>query len=359
MQDKKPEEKKRIYSSMFVKMFIAFILIGLIPLLLTGQILYMRLSSSVEEVMISNASQMAVNMGKNVSDLIGKYDDITQSLYDYTSDDYLYFYELLDDTELEEEERERQITNILYNIMNMDRSIQNVRFIYDKIYNVSRDSTKNMDIRKVLDAQWKPREEDLNSLYIMPTHSESNYYYNSEEKVFTMARNYMDVSTMRTAGSRRMGTLYVDFDPSELEILEEGMDMGEDSEVVVADAKDGTVNIQQGFGEGDTEKPEHQRHSGSLGRRERGISDRRQHLCILQCRKYRLESTGKYQQAKYRRNVYGQRQVCSRDAGSRCADSCGVLRIFPLYQPSGQDVERRDGKDAKRRTGYPGRHPQP
>ena len=241
MQDKKPEEKKRIYSSMFVKMFIAFILIGLIPLLLTGQILYMRLSSSVEEVMISNASQMVVNMGKNVSDLIGKYDDITQSLYDYTSDDYLYFYELLDDTELEEEERERQITNILYNIMNMDRSIQNVRFIYDKIYNVSRDSTKNMDIRKVLDAQWKPREEDLNSLYIMPTHSESNYYYNSEEKVFTMARNYMDVSTMRTAGSRRMGTLYVDFDPSELEILEEGMDMGEDSEVVVADAKDGTV----------------------------------------------------------------------------------------------------------------------
>ena len=35
MQDKIPEEKKRIYSSMFVKILIAFILIGLIPLLLT------------------------------------------------------------------------------------------------------------------------------------------------------------------------------------------------------------------------------------------------------------------------------------------------------------------------------------
>ncbi len=241
MQNKKQTGKSHIYISMFAKMFIAFILIGLIPLLLTGQILYMRLSSGVEEVMISNASQMAVNMGKNVSDLIGKYDDITQSLYDYTSDDYLYFYELLDDKELEEEERERQITNVLYNILNMDRSIENVRFIYDKIYNVSRDSTKNMNIRKVLDAQWKPQEGELNSLYIMPTHSEINYYYNSEKKVFTMARNYMDVSTMHAARTRRMGTLYLDIDPSELEILEEGLNMGEDSEIIVVDESDGTI----------------------------------------------------------------------------------------------------------------------
>lgn len=241
MQNKKQAGKNRIYISMFAKMFIAFILIGLIPLLLTGQILYMRLSAGVEEVMVSNASQMAVNMGKNVSDLIGKYDDITQSLYDYTSVEYLYFYELLEDEQLGEEERNRQINNVLYNILNMDRSIENVRFIYDKIYNVSRDSTKNMNIRKVLDAQWKPQEGELNSLYIMPTHSESNYYYNSEEKVFTMARNYMDVSTMHTARTRRMGTLYLDIDPSELEILKEGLNMGEDSEIIVVDESDGTI----------------------------------------------------------------------------------------------------------------------
>ena len=241
MQSKKQAGKNRIYISMFAKMFIAFILIGLIPLLLTGQILYTRLSTGVEKVMVSSASQMAVNMGKNVSDLIGKYDDIAQSLYDYTSDDYLFFYELLEDQELEEEERERLITNVLYNILNMNRSIENVRFIYDKIYNVSRDSTKNLDTLKVLDAQWKPQEEELNNLYIMPTHSESNYYYNSEEKVFTMARNYMDVSTMHTARIRRMGTLYLDIDPSELEILEEGLNMGEDSEIIVVDENDGTI----------------------------------------------------------------------------------------------------------------------
>lgn len=244
--------KKRIYISMFAKMLIAFILLGLLPLLVTAQILYSRLSASVEEVMVSNASQMAVNMGKNVSDLIEKYDDITKSLYDYTSDEYLFFYELLNDEELDADERQRQISNILYNILNMDRSIQNVRFIYDRIYNVSRDSTKNINVRKALDAQWKAAEENFNDLYIMPTHTEGNYYYNSEELVFTMARNYMDVSTVRSAQSKRMGTLYVDFDPSEFRLLEEGLDMGNDGTVAVVDEVTGTVIYSR-----DTEKMTH------------------------------------------------------------------------------------------------------
>lgn len=233
--------RKNIYISMFAKMLIAFILIGLFPLLSVGQILYAELASSVENVMIKNAYQMAVNMGKNVSDVIEKYDNIAKYLYDYTSDEYTYFYELLEDEEIGEDEREQLVTDILYDMLNRERAIENIRFIYDKIYNASRDYTKNLDIRKVLDAQWRPDEEEMTALYIMPAHPESNYYYNSEQKVFTMARNYMDVSTVRTAKSRRIGTLYMDIDPLELAILEEGVNLGDGSRVTVVDEKDGTV----------------------------------------------------------------------------------------------------------------------
>lgn len=237
--------KKNRYISMFTKFLLAFVLLGLIPLMLIGQFLYMRLSSGVEAVMVGNASQMAANMGKNTEDVIQKYDAISKYLYEYTSEDYTYFYELLKDTGISAKERERLIKGVLYNMLSMNTSVENIRFIYDRIYNVSRDSTKNIDTCKVLDAQWKPEPEELTGLYIMQTHSESNYYYHSDRKVFTLARNYMDVSDMKKAGTKRLGTLYIDIDPRELEVLEEGMDLGENGRISVIDSTDGTCIYDQ------------------------------------------------------------------------------------------------------------------
>lgn len=47
-----------------------------------GEFLYMRLSDSVEDVMVENASRIAANVGKNVEDLIDRYNDISKYLYD-------------------------------------------------------------------------------------------------------------------------------------------------------------------------------------------------------------------------------------------------------------------------------------
>lgn len=237
--------KRRIYISMFTKFLIAFVLLGLFPMMFIGQLLYMRLSDSVESVMVGNASQLAANMGKNVEDLIDKYDEISQYLYEYTSDDYMYFYQLLLDTEISGAEKERLITGILENMLNLNPAIENIRFIYDKVYNVSRDPTKNLDITKVLDAQWKPEAEELRRLYIMKTHSESNYYYHSDKKVFTLARNYMDVSSMEKARTKRLGTLYLDVSPRELEVLEQGLDLGEGGQIDVVDGEDGICIYNQ------------------------------------------------------------------------------------------------------------------
>lgn len=238
-------DRKNIHISLFTKILIAFILLGLFPLLSVGENLYARLSADVEELMVENAYQMSVNVGKNASEMIRKYDDITKYLYDYTSDDYTWFYELLNDRELAEDERTQQINAVLYNMLNMDRSVENIRFIYDKVYNVSRDSTKTVNVRKALDAQWKAKDDELTSLYLMPTHSEGNYYYHSERKVFTLARNYMDTSTIHTARTRRMGTLYVDIDPQEMKILEEGLHVGGDSRIFVADGDSGALVYAQ------------------------------------------------------------------------------------------------------------------
>lgn len=231
--------KERIYISMFTKFLVAFVLLGLLPMLFIGQLLYVRLSDSVESVMVGNAAQMAANMGKNVEDLIEKYDEIARYLYEYTSDDHMYFYQLLEDTDISADEKERRITGILENMMRMNGSIENIRFIYDRVYHVSRDSTKNPDITRMLDAQWKPAPEELTGLYIMRTHSERNYYYNSDKKVFTLARNYMDVSSMENARTKRMGTLYIDISPREFGVLEQGIDMGEDGRIDVVDSTDG------------------------------------------------------------------------------------------------------------------------
>lgn len=237
--------KKSIYISMFTKFLIAFILLGLLPMMFIGQILYMRLSGNVEAVMVGNASQLAANMGRNVEDLIGGYDEISQYLYEYTSEDYMYFYQLLEDTEISGDEKARRITGILENMIRMNGAIENIRFIYDKVYHVSRDSTKNIDITKVLDAQWKPALEDLTGLCVMQTHSESNYYHNSDKKVFTIARNYMDVSSMEHARTKRLGTLYIDISPQEFGVLEQGLDLGEDGRIDVVDGTDGICIYNQ------------------------------------------------------------------------------------------------------------------
>lgn len=234
-------EMKKLYISMFAKMLTAFVLLGLVPLLLTGQMLYSGLASGVEDVMVGNASQMAVNIGRNASELIEKYDDITRYLYEWTSEEYTFFYDLLEDTEINAQEREQEIAKILYSMLSMEHSIENIRFIYDKVYSVSRDTTKNLDTQRVLATQWKPGVDEMTMLYIMPTHSDGSYYYHSQQKVFTLARNYMDVSTMRTARTKRMGTLYIDIDSDSLKVLEEGLHMGENSRIMVVDSADGSV----------------------------------------------------------------------------------------------------------------------
>lgn len=207
----------------FGKLTLGFVLLGMLPLMVLGIAFFARYSDRISRVMASNYTQITGYFARNVGDMIREVDDIMGQLYDYETQEGDLNQVIRDDT-MEASKKNLYMITMLRNFMSQSDYISSERFI-DKdgnIYSLFYDQNKTR--RTNADSylwEMQPKKEQLHSLEILATAEESWFCINTDDYIFTLVRNYMDVSSVEKISSEILGTLYVDINVQQLDQLAE------------------------------------------------------------------------------------------------------------------------------------------
>lgn len=236
MKLKKEKPGKR-YVSIFKKNALAFIFIGIIPMLLMGFSIYSSYSGTIQQTLLSNLSQMSVYVGKNISDLCGEMDETTKYLYNYGITDYDYFYELVLDDEISETKREAMITDVLRSVLYTNQKISQVFFVMPdgKCYSGMRPPEIHINqgaMRNFHEKYYDPKGREG---VLIPSHMNDYYYYQSD-MFFSAGRNIMNTKSLQTAENEVLGTIYLDIPVRWIEEAVEEADFADSDSVSVIDA---------------------------------------------------------------------------------------------------------------------------
>lgn len=238
--------KKKRYVSLFTKSVIAFLVIGMIPFFIMGFAIYNSYAGNVRDTLFENLSQMTLYVGKNASDIFKEMDDNSKYIYEYGITDYDYFYELMQDDEITENQRASMITDVLRDILHLSQYIDHVMFITPdgRQYSCMRPPEIMLNADALTTFHEKYYREGIRSSQIIPTHS-TGYYFYSKLFDFSVARNIMNTRTIQTAEDEILGTLYLDVNMEYLTNIISEVNFGEGHEITVIDKKEGVFVYNQ------------------------------------------------------------------------------------------------------------------
>lgn len=251
------KKMKRSFRSFYMKLLVMFLLIGLLPVLLMGALIYNVYSNFLYKNMLSNFSATDALMAESVSNFITEIGAATEYIYKSGAADYDYFYELFQDDTLSETGKSAVATKALRSILYMNEAIDHVYFITPEggVYSSMRSPellTDRGEMQKWYEAHFQPGNRNLS---MISTHA-TPYYRNSDRYDFTIYRNIMNTATIQTAGTEVLGTLFVDIRAEELKALLSQKSYGADHEIYMVDTSTGKYlyHPQGDYQEGNAEK---------------------------------------------------------------------------------------------------------
>ena len=206
--------KKKYFSTTFSKMTVSFVLLGLVPLLVLGLLFFYRYGSIFKENMLHSYFSMTSYISKNVSDVLNSVDDTMGGMYDYRDEEGRTLADILQDETISESLREQAVNSVLREMMSSNEYISSFRLvdykgrIFSLYYN--QDKTLIEEGRTHTNMNVFMEGDDPTSLKLFGTMPENEICMNSEDYIFGMVRNYMDTSTIESAGSVPLGTLFTD-----------------------------------------------------------------------------------------------------------------------------------------------------
>lgn len=209
------EKMKKRKITTFAKMTTAFILLGLMPMAVVSQFFIMRYTGHMEDVMIDNMQRMNTYTAMNVKEIIESVDNTLAEIYELTFDDGSYLYELLKDDEISAYAKRMNMNSMIKDLMNMNAYLSSVRFrerngeVYAAYRGVRVVSKSGVGFANELTGL---QAEDYRKLYLCPAFDVSRYTMNAEGYHFTVARNYMDSSSLKSVKEVVLGTIYMDVD---------------------------------------------------------------------------------------------------------------------------------------------------
>ena len=234
----------KFYNSAYFKFVIIFILLGIIPIMCVSILFYFRFSSNVDELTKSSYQQRNYYIEKNISEILNSANDILEYSYEFSNDDYEYFYEALkDDTNKHYQIRLNAIYQILSDMKNRSNIISSVRFVDEKgqVYVSFANQGKTIKTgSEFYNGVGDLEVSEYRHLFIRPGVFEGDYCINSEDYVFTLARNYMDVSSVRKIRTDILGTFYIDINEN---AIDEIVSLTEDTDTMtyVVDVENKTL----------------------------------------------------------------------------------------------------------------------
>ena len=214
--------RKKLFDTTFGKLTVAYVFLGVIPLLLLSVLFFSRFTDSVRETMIRNYAQINGYFARNVGDIIESADDAMAELYEYETNLGESLAAVLKDTERSDGERALEVVNALNSVMSQSKHIASTRFvdfnghIYSVYYN--QEKTLRNDAEYYTQMSIIPKDR-LRDLRVLGTTEESNICINTDDFIFVLVRNYMDTTSMNRAYNTALGTLFADINVDVLDDL--------------------------------------------------------------------------------------------------------------------------------------------
>ncbi len=222
--------------SIFFRLTLAFLCLGLIPILAATGVLYAAFTRNTEEIMLRDFSNLIQYAGDNISLVFDSYSGLTREIYYQDVEEGVMLAEFLKDPEADEYDRKLTLNMVMQNILDSDSKIRTVSFL-DTGGNISY-ATKNT--QKVLDEEsWRSMMEEPRCLkegiQVAVAHEDS-YFPGSENRVMTFICEFNDITSYSTAKTS-LGQLYLDIDFSMIPELASDIRMNEEGIFRIMDAE--------------------------------------------------------------------------------------------------------------------------
>ena len=133
--------------SLLIRMTISFVLLGVVPLAAAGTALLGHLKDNMERVVLDDMGRMVSYGGKHAEEMAEEYSGLTKYIYDVSTDDGMFLYQILKSPGLSQEERKMEITLLLSDMLDWDSRLRTVCFMDQKgrIYYATRNAQKILD----------------------------------------------------------------------------------------------------------------------------------------------------------------------------------------------------------------------
>ena len=212
----------------FKKLTLGFVFLGMVPLIVAGAAIFIRFSNHMKDSSVENYSQITDYFSKHVEDLLASVDGAMEGLYDYAGGEGS-LKDVIQDTELSESERKLYMLQMMQSMTSNSGHISSVRMedYMGREYNLFYDQNKSVKVEATgYTKYYKGKEwENPFGLIVSDTIRESEYCVNSEDYVFTLIRNYYDISSVENMVEASLCTIYIDINVKEIAQIVHDMDI--------------------------------------------------------------------------------------------------------------------------------------
>ncbi|WP_168120536.1 sensor histidine kinase [Paenibacillus sp. HB172176] len=226
-----------IRHSIFFKFSLAFLTVGLIPLLVLGFLALNQFSGQVERHTENNFRQMILYVSRNVDDTLRQYNEFSKMMY----------YNLQNREEMDIPVRREideygtlnqlSIDDFLRNVLFSDAHIQNAIFVREsdgQVFKQSRTGKLFDSNQPFPPVSWSyALTAAPNQLAVFPPHLD--YYFSSTDQVITFARQLNDISGKLGPRMDVLGTLFFDVDMDLFDALFKQTSFDSRDEMVIVD----------------------------------------------------------------------------------------------------------------------------
>lgn len=234
------KRKRSRYISLFTKSVAALILIGVLPLMIMGMAIYNAYLSSLQTVILSNMYRTTLTIGRNMETFLGEMEGYSKYLYNTKSKDYGYIYEILDNESAGDDKKNAEITDMLRNILYMNQYIDHVFLIFPdgSVYSAMHAPERVVNEKLIQEWHQENFRENHREMQLLPVHA-ADYYMGTITDDFTVSRNIMNISTIESASSEILGTLYIDISADYLNNIINETKLEEGSQIYIVDKSRG------------------------------------------------------------------------------------------------------------------------
>ena len=233
--------------STFQKLALAFLVIGVLPLIIVCIIFMRSYEGTAHRTIESNMQEATYFAHSKVYALMESIDNSMEILYDYSSGPYDTLWAILESDTLSDSEKQNYVGAMLERLLQTDPAISAAHFVCPDGTTYSRFYSQQKALRSAPTArhQLTPvQQEDLRQFYILGAANEEQWCSGSHDQVLSFARSYMDTRSLYAVDSVSLGTLYIDLRTDALEELLSSMHLGKNGNISIVERHSGEIVYQ-------------------------------------------------------------------------------------------------------------------